>query len=81
VTYVCDIPHITHFVTQVQEVTIDGIEAAKGAAIAQVNVIIHGGAADIHPDVTRGDGAEQFFFTRKGVVNLEWARFIHRAQR
>jgi hypothetical protein len=42
----------------VQEVTVDGVEAAKGAAIAQVNVIINGRATDIHPDMARGDGAE-----------------------
>ncbi len=67
---ICYVSNITHFVTQMHQVTVYEIECDEGPGMAQVTLPAYGGAADVHADVTRGNGFKNFFLSRVGVINF-----------
>jgi hypothetical protein len=68
VAHVGDVAHIAHAVAEVQQIPINGVKTAKGAAIAEVNVVVNGRPADVHSDVAFVNGPKNLFFARQGVV-------------
>src|SRR4030095_12413031 len=45
---VSDIPYISHFISQVQEIAVDHIKAYERPAVSDMNIIINGRTAHIH---------------------------------
>src|SRR5581483_1382069 len=64
-----DVSHVRHVVTPIAEVPIYDIEHGHHTGMTDMQVVVHGHAADIHPDVTRPDRLELLFFPGEGVVN------------
>ena len=58
------------FVSAVLEVTAEDVEHAERAGIADVDVVIHGGAAAVDLELTRGLGDQFFFLAGQGVEYL-----------
>jgi hypothetical protein len=65
VTHICDVSHIPHLITQVQQIAINHIEAAKGAAVAEVHIVINRWATNIHPTWPGVMGRNSSFFPER----------------
>ena len=67
VSKVLDKAHVVAFVFQV---TAQHVKNAERARIANMDVVIDGWAAGVHPDLSGLNGAKLLFFSGKGVKNL-----------
>src|SRR6187431_1615274 len=69
--YIGDISDIAHFIAQVHEISVDQIKADKRPAIADMDIIIYRGAADVHSYPPFQDGREYFFGTADAVIHFQ----------
>ena len=71
VSYVGDVTHIAHFISQMLEVTEENIESNGWTGVSQMWVTVHGGTADIHAYVWSVQWLEYFFSSGQRVVNRQ----------
>ena len=65
-----DIGHILHLCAPVLQVTAQGVEHDQRPCVANVDIVVDGGAADIDAVLPRGLGDKFFFLTGQGIENL-----------
>jgi hypothetical protein len=51
------------------QVAVDHVEDHVGAGVPDVAVVVDGDAADVHADLTGGDGCELFLAAGQGIVD------------
>ena len=71
VVHVGDVLHEGDVEAPPGQIAADDVEADEGAGIADMDVVVHGGAADVHADLALVDGLEFFLGAGLGVVNLD----------
>ena len=62
-----NIAHITHFIPQVHEVTVNDVESNEGACVAEMTFAADRRSADIHARITRNNRLESLFLPCIGV--------------
>ena len=65
-----------HLIALVGEVTPDDVEGKEGAAVAHVNLVVDGGAADIHANLAGLDGRELLLLVRLAVIDEHGYSFV-----
>ena len=58
-----------HLIALGHEPATNDVEANKGAGVADVDIVVDGGAAHVHADLALFDGCKLFLFMRGAVVN------------
>ena len=66
-----DVAHVGDARIAPLQQAIEHVERHDGARIADMDVVVDGRAADIHPHMPCIDGCERFFFARQRVVDDE----------
>ena len=66
-----EVADVVHFVADVLEVAVHGVEYDTGAGVADVAVIVNGDAAYVHADFARCERGEFFFLTGQGVIQAQ----------
>jgi hypothetical protein len=56
-----DVADIPDGIIQVEQVPVNDVKAHKRATVAEVDVVVNRGAANIHAHPTRNDGGKYFF--------------------
>ena len=69
VVYVGEILRKGHLIALGHEPATNDVEANKGTSVADVDIVVDGGAAYIHANLALFDGCELFFFMRGAVVD------------
>ena len=75
IVHICKIGHIIHIITLILEVTADRIKYDHGTGISNMDVIIYGGAAYIHPDLARFHRFKIFLFPCHSVIYFHFQSF------
>ena len=68
-----DVAHVMQLIAQRAQVAGDGVENDHHARMADVAVVVHGHAADVHADFACVQRAEEFFLPAQAVVKLQGA--------
>ena len=71
VVYVGDVRHELHLEAAPRKVAADDVEADERASVADVDVVVHGGAAHVHADFAVLERFEGNLLAQFGVVDLE----------
>ena len=69
VVYVGEILRKGHLIALGNKPATNDVEANKGTSVADVDIVVDGGAAYVHADLALFDGCELFFFMRGAVVD------------
>ena len=63
-------------VALVHEVTADDVEGQERATVADVNLVIDGGAADVHANLAGLDGRKLDLLVKLGVIDEHWLLLV-----
>ena len=73
--HIGDVTHIAHLIAEMCQIAEKHIESNGGTGVSQMPVAIYGRTAHIHSHPSGVDGTEEFFLSRKRIVDGEIVGF------